>query len=461
MTGQVALLLFGSFVLLLFIGAPIYLALGGSSILTIVVFHLDPLTVLPSTVQGSTASFTLLAIPLFILAGNMLAGSELTERLVDLARAVVGHLPGGLAVVSVAVGIFFAGISGSGAADTAALGAILIPTMVKDGYDRGFSAALVAADGAIGIIIPPSIGLIIYGVVANASIGKLFIAGLVPGVVVGLCLAVASVVMARLRGWGRDSANKGPAAEVEGTSLTPSGPDQVVSERVRISTRQHFLAVLVALRRAAWGLLAPVIILGGIYGGVFTPTESAAVVVIYALFVGTVVYRDLTFARLARVLVAAARTTGVVMFILATATLFALLLNTQGIAASITSSLVNSGLGTVLTLLVIDLVLVVAGAFLDVIGTYYIMVPILLPVVTALGVDPVHFGIITTVALAISLILPPVGINLYVASAIAGISVGRIVRALAPILFAELVALALITFIPSLSLGLPNLLGVN
>lgn len=391
----------------------------------------------------------------------MLAGSELTERLVDLARAVVGHLPGGLAVVSVAVGIFFAGISGSGAADTAALGAILIPTMVKDGYDRGFSAALVAADGAIGIIIPPSIGLIIYGVVANASIGKLFIAGIIPGVVVGACLAAASLMMARLRGWGRQSADEGSLPESEGCLSARSGPDAPVVERVQTSPRRHLLDVVVALRRAVWGLLAPLIILGGIYGGVFTPTESAAVVVVYALFVGTVVYRDLTFVRLVRVLVAAARTTGVVMFILATATLFALLLNTQGIAATITSSLVNSGFGTVLTLLVIDVVLVVAGAFLDVIGTYYIMVPILLPVVTALGIDPVHFGVITTVALAISLVLPPVGINLYVASAIANVTVGRIVRALAPVLLAELVALALITFIPSLSLGLPNLLGVN
>lgn len=458
MTGEITAVLFGSFLLLLLIGAPIYLALGGSSVLTITVFQLDPLTVLPSSVQGSTASFTLLAIPLFILAGNLLAGSELTERLIALARAIVGNLPGGLAVVSVVVGIFFAGISGSGAADTAALGAILIPSMVKDGYDRGFSAALVAADGAIGIIIPPSIGLIIYGVVANASIGRLFIAGVVPGLVVGACLAIVSVLTARVKGWGRPqraesdrpidtertvqpyvgpsaAAGSAPArparparpsrlhavtARLRGRSgsqaMPPHLPAPVEEERRPVAVqpagsphrgRYRVIEIGVALRRAIWGLAAPLIILGGIYGGIFTPTESAGVVVVYALFVGLVVYRDLTPSRLVKTLATSARITGVVMFILATATLFALLLNTQGIATQITSALANSGLGKITTLLIIDALLIIAGAFLDIIGTYYILLPILLPVVTALGVDPVHFGIITTVALAISLVPMP------------------------------------------------------
>lgn len=484
MMGQISLVLFGSFVVLLLIGAPIYLALGASSVLTISVFQLDPLAVLPSIVQGSTASFTLLAIPLFILAGNLLGGAELTKRLVDLARTIVGGMPGGLAVVSVGVGIFFAGISGSGAADTAAIGAIMIPSMIQDGYDKGFAAALVAADGAIGIIIPPSIGLIIYGVVANVSIGDLFIAGIVPGFVVGGCLAVASVLTARRKGWGRsreaagDSAGNGVSrartgkpgsggvvadAEMPGQRASGAGRAGALEATMPVlAPKRRFgrlIDIAVATRRAAWGLLAPFIILGGIYGGIFTPTESAAVVVVYALFTGLVIYRDLTLARIIRVLVQSARTTGVVMIILATATLFALILNTQGIAAQITSTLTGSGLGEVGTLLVIDVLLIVAGAFLDVIGTYYILVPILLPVVLPLGVDPVHFGIITTVALAISLTLPPVGLNLYVASAIADVGVGRIVRSLAPVFAAEFVALLLVTFIPALSLALPHLLG--
>lgn len=483
MMGQISLVLFGSFVVLLLIGAPIYLALGASSVLTISVFQLDPLAVLSSIVQGSTASFTLLAIPLFILAGNLLGGAELTKRLVDLARTIVGGMPGGLAVVSVAVGIFFAGISGSGAADTAAIGAIMIPSMVQDGYDKGFAAALVAADGAIGIIIPPSIGLIIYGVVANTSIGDLFIAGVVPGFVVGGCLAVASVLTARRKGWGRsrgaagDSAGNGVSraragkpgsrgvvadADLPVQPASGAGRAGALTATKPFAPKRRFgrlIDIAVATRRAVWGLLAPFIILGGIYGGIFTPTESAAVVVVYALFTGLVIYRDLTFARIVRVLVQSARTTGVVMIILATATLFALILNTQGIAAQITSTLTGSGLGRFGTLLVIDVLLIVAGAFLDVIGTYYILLPILLPVVLPLGVDPVHFGIITTVALAISLTLPPVGLNLYVASAIANVGVGRIVRSLAPVFAAEFVALLLVTYIPGLSLALPHLLG--
>ncbi len=483
MMGQISLVLFGSFFLLLLIGAPIYLALGASSILTISVFQLDPLAVLPSIVQGSTASFTLLAIPLFILAGNLLGGAELTKRLVDLARTIVGDMPGGLAVVSVAVGIFFAGISGSGAADTAAIGAIMIPSMIQDGYDKGFAAALVAADGAIGIIIPPSIGLIIYGVVANVSIGDLFIAGVIPGIVVGLCLAAVSVLTARRKGWGRSrgpghdlSANDGSAAragksdsgsiaahgDLPGQPATAPARGVLTATQPTATPKRRFdrlIAMAVATRRAGWGLLAPIIILGGIYGGIFTPTESAGVVVVYALFTGLVIYRDLTFTRILKVVVQSARTTGVVMIILATATLFALILNTQGIAAQITSALTTSGLGKFGTLLVIDVLLIVAGAFLDVIGTYYILLPILLPVVLPLGIDPVHFGIITTVALAISLTLPPVGLNLYVASAIADVPVGRIVRSLAPVFAAEFAALLLITYIPGLSLGLPHLLG--
>jgi C4-dicarboxylate transporter DctM subunit len=452
------------------------LALGLSALVTIALFELVPLVAIPSLIQASFSSFTLLAVPFFILAGNLLASSELTERLIDLARAIVGRVRGGLAVVSTITGVFFAGISGSGPADTAALGSTLLPAMRKDGYDRGFSAALIAANGAIGIIVPPSIALIIYGVVANVSIGRLFVAGVLPGVVIAISLAVVSVVQSRRHGWGPptpstdgpgggDSAARGGGARR--TEAGVGGSVQVVTEapagaRVHAARpRGRVVTIAVALRRAIWGLLAPLIILGGIYGGIFTPTESAAVVVLYALLVGFLVYRDLKPRRLVPVLAESARTTGVVMIIIASASIFAFLLNTQGIAVSAADRLAGAIPGLVGTLLLVNLIVLLAGCFLDAISIFYILTPIVLPVVLALGVDPVHFGIIMCVNLAIGQITPPVGVNLYVAAAVGDIPVTRVIRSVGPILGAELVALGMITYLPAISLWLPNALGIR
>jgi len=422
----VPLLLFGSFGVLMLLDFPIAAALGISSVLTIVAFDLAPLQLLPHQLLSATASWTLLAVPVFILAGNLLAKTAISERLVHLARVLVGRLPAGLAMVAVIVSIFFAGISGSGPADTAALGAILIPAMVKAGYKKRSAAALIAAGGGIGIIIPPSIALVIYGVVANASVTKLFIAGIFPGIVVGLSLFVVSYFL-----FGRD-------------------PNIVLEKR---GTPREIAG---AMRGAFWGLLAPLIILGGIYGGIFTATEAATVAVVYGVAVGFFIHRDLRLSDLPSILVDTGVTTGVVMLLVCTASLFAWVLNTSGVAAAAASGLLHLASGKTAGLLLLNGILLVAGCFMDAISIYYVLLPILLPVVKALEIDLVHFGVIMTVNMAIGQITPPVGVNLFVACGIARIPMKEISRGVVPMVLAQSAALLVVTFWPDLSLWLPR-----
>ncbi|HEY6003661.1 MAG TPA: TRAP transporter large permease [Anaeromyxobacter sp.] len=426
MDPRVPLLLFGSFGALLFLDFPIAAALGISSVLTIVAFDLAPLLLVPQQLLSATDSWTLLAVPFFILAGNLLAKTAISERLVHLARVMVGRLPAGLAMVAVVVSIFFAGISGSGPADTAALGAVLIPAMEKAGYDRRSAAALIAAGGGIGIIIPPSIALLIYGVVANAPVTKLFIAGILPGLVVGLSLFFVSFLL-----FGRDA-------------------------RIRAEERGSWREIARAARAAAWGLLAPAIILGGIYGGIFTATEAATVAVVYGVVVGFFVHRDLRLRDLPAILAETGATTGVVMLLVCTASLFAWVLNTSGVAAAAAAGLLHLASGKLGGLLVVNGILLVAGCFMDAISIYYVLLPILLPVVRALGIDLVHFGVVMTVNLAIGQITPPVGVNLFVACGIAKISMKEISRAVVPMVAAQTVALLVVSYWPDLSLWLPR-----
>ncbi|HEX9206181.1 MAG TPA: TRAP transporter large permease [Candidatus Deferrimicrobiaceae bacterium] len=424
MDPRVPLLLFGSFGVLLFLNFPIAVALGISSVLSIVAFDLAPLQLVPQQLFSATDSWTLLAVPFFILAGNLLAKTAISERLIRLATVVVGQFPAGLAMVAVIVSIFFAGISGSGPADTAALGAILIPGMVKAGYDRRSAAALMAAGGGIGIIIPPSIALLIYGVVANASVSKLFIAGILPGALVGLSLFVVSYFL-----FGRDPG-------------------------IRPEERGSLREIGAALKDAFWGLMAPLIILGGIYGGVFTATEAATVAVVYGAIVGFFVHRDLSLSDLPEILVDTGVTTGVVMLLVCTASVFAWVLNTSGTAAAAASGLMHLASGKAVGLLLINGILILAGCFMDAISIFYVFLPILLPVVKALGVDLVHFGVIMTVNMAIGQITPPVGVNLFVACGIARIPMKEISRAVVPMVVAQSAALLVITFWPGLSLFL-------
>jgi len=417
---ETAALLFGSFAIMLVLDFPVALSLGVSSTLTIIVFGLVPLEFLPQILFGTADSFTLLAIPFFIFAGIVLGHTSISQRLIDLAACIVGNMPGGLGVVGIVAAVFFAGISGSGPADVAALGLVLIPAMIRNGYGLGFSAALTAASGGIGIIVPPSIALIIYGFIAEVSIPKLFLAGIIPGILVALSLSIATVAGAYSAGLHRKK--------------TPR-PDMTVA---------------VAFRRAFWGLMAPVIILGGIYGGVFTPTEAAAVAVVYSIFIDMVIYRSMTFRGLIDAAAEAGVMSSVIMAIVATASIFAWILNIEGIASGAAAFMVATIKSRWLLLIGINLILIAAGLFLDAISIFYIFLPVLLPVIRVIGV-------IMTVNLAIGQVTPPVGVNLVTASGVSGADLRTVSRASLPFIACECLALLIITFIPQLSLFLPDL----
>ena len=424
------LVLFGFFVLLLLLNIPIAVSLGLSTIISLVIYDF-PLSMFPTIMFSAIGKFTLLAIPFFILAGIIMEYAGISKRLIKLANVMVGHLTGGLAIVAVIVSCFFAAISGSGPATVAALGSILIPAMVSAGYDKGMSSALVATAGGIGIVIPPSVAFVVYGVLAEVSIGKLFMAGIIPGLLMGVALIGASFYSIRKN----DNLIKVPKA----------------------SSKEVF----VAFKDAFWGLLTPVIILGGIYGGFVTPTEAAGVAVVYGLFVGLFIYKEIKLADLTMILVKSSISSATVLFIIANASVFAWLLTTGRIASTMAEALMGITTSKIGLLLIMNGIFLLAGCFIDAISAYYILVPILLPIVKAIGVDPIVFGVFMTVNLAIGLATPPVGIDLYVACNIANIPLKENSRKVLPFIVASIIALAFITFVPEISLFLPNAFGIK
>jgi C4-dicarboxylate transporter DctM subunit len=426
---MVAAVLFISFAILLIMGAPIAVCLGVSSVLTMLVQGAGKpistvMSSLPMIVSASTSKFVLLAIPFFILAGNVMEKSGISEKLINLAGVCVGHYKGGIAIVCVIVACFFAAISGSGPATVAALGIILVPAMIKSGYSAPFSAALMGASGAIGVIIPPSITFVVYGSIADTSIGSLFIAGLVPGLLMGLAFIITALLVGRKFNLV--------------TSSKSSGKEKWD-----------------AFKDAFWGLMIPVIILGGIYGGIFTPTEAAAVSAVYGLFVGVFIYKKIRLKEFWAIVIDSASTTATVMFITACASLFAYVLTRARLDVMISGAIENvTGGSTIIFFIIVNIILLIAGCFLDSTSALYIFTPLFVPVANALGIDLIHLGVVMIVNLSIGLFTPPVGVNLYVACNVAGINLSQISKAILPLLFAALIVLLFVTYIPGISLFL-------
>lgn len=424
---MVAAFLFITFAVLLLIGTPIAICLGISSMVAMIIQGAGrPIDVvlgtLPQLVSASTSKFVLLAIPFFILGGNIMEKAGISQKLITLAQACVGHLRGGVAMVCVIVACFFAAISGSGPATVAALGLILIPAMIKVGYSPAFSAALMGAAGAIGVIIPPSITFVVYGSISDTSIGTLFIAGVLPGLLMGLALVIVSLWVGR-------------KSDLE---ILP-----------KASGAERWFA----FKDAFWGLMMPVIILGGIYGGVFTPTEAAAVSAVYGLLVGVFIYKTIKLKEIYRILVDSASTTATVMLITAAASIFAYILTRSRIDVAINEALISAtGGNTIIFFLIVNIILLIAGCFLDSTSALYIFVPLFVPVAKALGIDLVHLGVVMIVNLAIGLVTPPVGVNLYVACGIAKCNLKQISVAVMPLIIAALIVLLLVTYIPAISL---------
>ena len=426
---MVAIVLFVSFIVLVLLSTPIGIALGVASLAAMVIDGVS-MQLLAMQMYANIARFLLLAIPFFILAGNIMEKAGISERLIRLAEKCVGHFRGGLAIVVVITCVFFAAISGSGPATVAALGVILIPAMLRSGYGASTSSALLASSGAIGIVIPPSITLVVFGSITGTSIGALFMGGVVPGLLIGAFLIIAALLVCR---------------KMDLQTL----PKASAKER------------LIAFKDSLWGLLMPVIILGGIYGGIFTPTEAAVVAAVYGLFVGIFIYRAIKIRDIARIMIDSAKGTAVVMLIVASASLFAWFAQTSGIARQVSDLLLaTSGGNLIVFLLMINIILLIAGCFIDANLALFIFAPIMLPVAVQLGYSPVALGVLMTVNLAIGQVTPPVGVNLYVACGLSKINIQQISKAVLPFLIAMILALLLITYFPNAtSLLIPNRMG--
>lgn len=415
-----AAILFILLAVFIFLNIPISISLGLSSALTLMATG-SPLGVIPSMMQATVQKFSLLTIPLFVLAGVLMDKGGISKRLINLADSMMGPIHGGLGYVAVISALFFAAISGSGTATVAAMGSILIPAMVKQGYDKGFSSALSAISGSLGTVIPPSITFIIYGMITGQSISDLFLSGIVPGIIFASILCLTVFIYSKKYGWKGDK------------------PKATKKEIMKI-----FWGTLP-------GFLSPVIVLGGIYSGFFTPTEAAAVAVIYSFVVGKFIYKELTFEALRETLFSTAKTTGIILLIIMNAGIFSWILTQQGIATQLTEMAIGFTTNKYVMLLIINVVFLLAGCVMDNTSALYIIVPIILPIAKALDINLVHLGVILVLNLSIGQVTPPVGPNLYVAADIGKVKFEVICRKMVPLLIMSLVALLIITFVPWLT----------
>lgn len=411
--------LFVSFFIMLFISVPIAVALGVGSVLALVLCSHMPLLLLPQKMFNGINTFTYMAIPLFMLAGAIMAEAKISDRLVNLASLFFGKYPGGLAHVSTGASAFFGAISGSAPATTAAIGSIMIPSMGKRGYDGAFSAAVVASSGTLGLIIPPSLTMVVYGVSSGASIGAMFLCGIVPGILIAIALVMVNYWIAR-----RD----GLAAE-----------PPVPRDQVGFIVRDSILA-----------LMMPFLILGGIYAGVFTPTESAAVACLYGLIIGICVYRTIDFKALLRIFVSTAESSALVMFLMGTANLFGFIITYEQLPQTIASMILQWTDNVTLVMLIVMVILLIMGTFLDNVAALVIFVPTMMGVVHTLKIDDIYFGVFTIIALAVGQFTPPVGLNLFIAANIAEVSFESVVKKIVPYLLAYIALLIVFIFVPGI-----------
>ena len=431
---MISAILFISFFVFLILGLPIAICLGLSSVCAIL-YSGTSLTIVATNMYSGISKFLLLAIPFFVLSGNIMAKAGISKRLINFVDTCVGHKKGGIAIVCVIVACFFGAISGSGPATVAALGAVLIPAMVEQGgFSAPFSTALMATSSSIAIVIPPSIAFVVYASITGVSIADMFMAGIVPGLLMGVALVIVVMI------------------EVKKHNIQPS--------REKASAKERWDT----FKDAFWGFLMPVIILGGIYGGIFTPTEAAAVSVVYGLFVGMVIYREVKLKDLFDILVDSAKTTGGIMLIVASASLFSFVCTKFGIANAVSELLAGIAHNQFTFLLIVNIIFLIAGCFIDANSAMYIFVPIMLPVCKALGYDVVAFGVMATVNLAIGQVTPPVGVNLFVAISIKikkglEVTLQQISRAVMPMIAASVAVLLIITYIPAVSTALPKALA--
>ena len=428
MTGY---LLFSIFFVLLFMGLPIALCVGMASMFTLLLNGQGvPLTVLVQRLYAATDSFPMMAIPYFIVAGTIMEKGGLSLRLVNFASSLVGPIKGGLGHVTVVTSMFFAAISGSGPATTAAVGGVMIPAMEKANYDKKFATALTATAGALGPLIPPSVLFVTFGVATNVSIGALFMSGVIPGLLVGGTLILVMAFVARKNGY---------VGTEKGYSLTN---------------------IWEAFKKAFWVILMPLIVLGGIYGGIFTPTEAAIVATVYGLFLGFVVYREIKIKDLPEVFINSALTSAMVMFVIACAQSFSWIMSSEQVTVAIANAILSITSNKFVLLLLLNVMLLISGCFIELNASIVIFAPMLMPIMEQIGVHPVHFGCFMVANLCLGLVTPPLGVNLYVACGLMKMKIEEVTPVLIPIVGVCMVAILLTTFIPAIALWLPGMLGL-
>ncbi|PPA69132.1 TRAP transporter large permease [Jeotgalibacillus proteolyticus] len=420
-----AALLFISFIVLIFLGVPVAFSLGLSSLIYLVVADI-PLTVIPQRMFGGLNSFVLLCIPGFILAGNLMNAGGITDRIVGFANNCFGHIRGGLGLANVGSSMGFAGISGTALADTASIGSVMIPAMKKEGYGPGFSAAVTASSSTVGPMIPPSLPLIIVGTLASLSIGDLFLAGAVPGLLLGIGLMIPTYLISVKRNY-------------------PKGE------------RKSFKAIWKSFTGAFWAILMTVIILYGILGGLFTPTEASIVAVLYAFVIGIFVYKELPIKKIPEIMLSSMTSTASIMLLVGFANLFGWIMVREQIPQLVADSILGVSTNAIIVILLVNLLLLFVGTFMETIAALVILFPVLLPVALQVGMDPITFGVMMVLNLVIGLVTPPVGVCLFVASQIGKVPIGKTAIELLPFIGVSLAILMLVAFVPQVTLFLPSL----